>query len=284
MTYHKDITAVASDRFPISIRKDDRIVSLGSCFSSEIGDRLAEDGYHILNNPFGVLYNPASIANSIHRLANAVPFTSADVILRDTNPAYGKPPDITDPAHRPIAPQGGGYVSFYHHGSFARKSPEEFLAIANSSLAAASQTFKAAGWILVTFGTAWTYRHLEQDIIVSNCHKHPAREFRRELLTVDDINHIWNRIPETFPDKRFILTLSPIRHKKDGMHGNQISKATLLLSIEHLVRTFPNVMYFPAYEIILDELRDYSWYASDLVHPSPEAVDTVWQRFRTAAL
>ena len=119
---------------------------------------------------------------------------------------------------------------------------------------------------------------------VSNCHKHPAWEFRRELLTVEDITDRWDDIVKAFPDKHFIFTVSPIRHRKDGMHGNQISKAILLLAVEHMVSAFPNTHYFPAYEIVLDELRDYSWFTDDLTHPSPEAVNIVWERFRTSVL
>ncbi len=264
--------------------RDAGILSLGSCFSMEIGNKLAEEGYGICSNPFGVLYNPASIANSIDFLAHGRIFTDSDVVPRNTNPVRAGHTVGPQPGHRPIAPDGDGYVSFYHHGSFTRKSPEEFLLNANTSLAAASSAFRKAKWIMVTFGTSWVYRHIERDIIVSNCHKHPAWEFRRELLTVEDITDRWDDIVKAFPDKHFIFTVSPIRHRKDGMHGNQISKAILLLAVEHMVSAFPNTHYFPAYEIVLDELRDYSWFTDDLTHPSPEAVNIVWERFRTSVL
>ena len=277
-------TAVEVKRWSERVTRDAGILSLGSCFSTEMGSRLAEEGYGICSNPFGVLYNPASIANSIDFLSQGRIFTEDDVIPRNTNPVANGYKARPQPGHRPIAPDGEGYVSFYHHGSFTRKSPEEFLLNANTSIAAASSAFKKAGWIMVTFGTAWIFRHLERDIIVSNCHKHPAWEFRRELLTVEDITDRWDDIVKTFPDKHFIFTVSPIRHRKDGMHGNQISKAILLLAVEHMVSAFPNTHYFPAYEIVLDELRDYSWFTDDLTHPSPEAVNIVWERFRTSVL
>jgi len=277
-------TAVEVKRWSERVTRDAGILSLGSCFSTEIGNKLAEEGYGICSNPFGVLYNPASIANSIDFLSQGRIFTEDDVIPRNTNPVANGYKARPQPGHRPIAPDGEGYVSFYHHGSFTRKSPEEFLLNANTSIAAASSAFKKAGWIMVTFGTAWIFRHLERDIIVSNCHKHPAWEFRRELLTVEDITDRWDDIVKTFPDKHFIFTVSPIRHRKDGMHGNQISKAILLLAVEHMVSAFPNTHYFPAYEIVLDELRDYSWFTDDLTHPSPEAVNIVWERFRTSVL
>lgn len=276
-------TVVDVENWPDRITFNEGILSLGSCFSSEIGQKLTEGGFKICSNPFGVLYNPTSIANSIEFLAQDRIFTEDDVILRDTNPPSSRPA-VRQPGHIPIAPDGGGYVSFYHHGSFARQSPEEFLSNANASLATASAALKKARWLLVTFGTSWVYRHIDRDIIVSNCHKHPAWEFRRELLGPETITSLWSPILERFPDKRFILTVSPIRHKKDGMHGNRISKATLLLSVETLVNTHTNASYFPSYEIMLDELRDYSWYAEDLVHPSDAAVDYIWQRFRSTML
>ena len=284
MQCERNRTVVEVKGWPERVARDAGILSLGSCFSTEMGSRLAEEGYGICSNPFGVLYNPASIANSIDFLAHGRIFTDSDVVPRNTNPVRAGHTVGPQPGHRPIAPDGDGYVSFYHHGSFTRKSPEEFLLNANTSLAAASSAFRKAKWIMVTFGTSWVYRHIERDIIVSNCHKHPAWEFRRELLTVDDIVNRWSGIVKAYPDKRFVFTVSPIRHKKDGMHGNQISKAILLLAVEHLTGIFHNTRYFPAYEIVLDELRDYAWYSDDQVHPSKEAVNIVWKRFMTTAL
>ena len=135
---------------------------------------------------------------------------------------------------------------------------------------------------IITFGTAWVFRHLERDIIVSNCHKHPAWEFRRERLSVEDIVSLWAPVLERFGDRHFILTVSPIRHLKDGLHGNQLSKATLLLAEDILVRTCPNAEYFPSYEIIIDELRDRTWFETDGAHPTQAAVDIVWDRFKNA--
>lgn len=265
------------------IDRESVTVSLGSCFSAEIGRRMAADGYRVCCNPFGVLYNPVSTANSLSRLAEGRPFTVDDVVLRDTNPVReDRPKKPVSPTHRPIAPAGGGYVSFWHHGSFARKSPEEFLKNANAALLQAAAAFAEARTVIVTFGTAWVFRHIERDIIVSNCHKHPAWEFRRERLSVDDITSLWDDILESFSDKRFIFTVSPVRHRKDGLHGNQISKSVLLLAEDILVSTHANAEYFPSYEIVMDELRDYSWFEADTAHPTAAAVDIVWQRFLEA--
>ncbi len=287
------------------ILPSESITLLGSCFATEIGSHLADSGLDICVNPFGVLYNPASIARSLRMLLDGTQFTPADVIPRDTNPVSkvsaasspahrGSSAETIEPtsacsdsstqppqtAHRPIAPDGGGFVSFFHHGSFARRTPEEFLDNANSAIQQAAEHLRSSQWVIVTFGTAWVYRHLERDIIVSNCHKHPAWEFRREFLSVEEIVSLWSGLLESIPDKQFIFTVSPIRHRKDGMHGNQLSKATLLLAIDRLAALYPDrIHYFPAYEIVLDELRDYSWYNEDGVHLSMNAIQFVCQRF-----
>lgn len=266
----------------MKIDRNDIVLSLGSCFSAEMGRRMAASGMEVCCNPFGVLYNPASVASSLLRLADGRPFGPEDVIPRDTNPVReGRPRKAVSPEHRPIAPEGGGYVSFWHHGSFARKSPEEFLNNANSALAEASSSFHKAGTVIITFGTAWVFRHIERDMIVSNCHKHPAWEFRRERLDVEDIVSLWSPILERFSDRHFILTVSPIRHLKDGLHGNQLSKATLLLAEEALIRKHSNAEYFPSYEIVLDELRDRTWFEADGAHPTQAAIDIVWERFKS---
>ncbi len=263
-----------------SIQAGGKVTLLGSCFASEIGKYLSDAGMNILNNPFGVLYNPASIAHSIKRLLNGNSFCVSDIVPRDINPSKVSSPSGTiSSEHRQIAPEGGGWVSFFHHGSFARETPEDFLANANSCLARSAKHFADSSHIIITFGTAGVFRHIERDMIVSNCHKHPAREFRRESLSIEDIVNLWAPLLQQLSDKQFIFTVSPIRYRVDGMHGNAVSKATLLLAVEQLCRNFANATYFPAYEIVLDELRDYRWFAADGVHPSPEAVRIVCNRF-----
>ncbi len=250
----------------------EKIITFGSCFATEMGKALQDDGYDILINPFGVLFNPVSIYNSILRLLDRNPYTLDDVIERD--PLYGKNSGLSRP---------GSYASFYHHGSFASPSPEEFLTKANKSMLEASDYLREASTIIVTFGTSWVFRHLQRDIIVSNCHKIPAYEFRRERLGIDEIADMFTPLltdPRLGKNKRWIFTVSPIRHLKDGLHGNQISKAILLLAIEKMCASYENAHYFPSYEIVLDELRDYSYFAEDTVHPSPETVKIVWERFK----
>ncbi len=232
-----------------------RVLVTGSCFSTEIGKRLEDEGFAVCSNPFGILFNPASIAAALERLDSGKPFTAEDVIVRD-----------------------GKFVSFHHHGAFARQSPEAFLEEANASLEDACRKWQQTGAVIITLGTSWVFRHLERDIIVANCHKVPAREFRREFLTTEQTVRLLEPIILRHPEKQWVFTVSPIRHLADGAHGNQISKASLLLAIDALQK-LPTVHYFPAYEILLDELRDYRWYAEDTVHPSEEAVNIICDRF-----
>lgn len=233
-----------------------KFLMMGSCFSTEVGKRMQEDGYQVLLNPFGILFNPASICASLERLESVQPFREEDVIERD-----------------------GQFCSFHHHGSFRRPTPEAFLADANASLYAAAQWFSAARTIVLTFGTAWVFRHLERNLIVSNCHKVPAREFRRERLTVSQTVAMLSPFVERHPEKEWILTVSPIRHMADGLHGNQVSKSTLILACDEMESRYPNVTYFPSYEIMMDQLRDYRWYADNQTHPTDEAVDVIYGEF-----
>ena len=250
----------------LSLDYNSKIMMLGSCFTTEIGKILQDYRFDVMVNPFGVLYNPASILSSVRRMKECNHFTADEVV--ETNPA-----DTLAP-HK--------YASFSHHGSFARLSSEEFLSVANSCLQQSHVFLKETNTIIITLGTAWTFRHLEKDIIVSNCHKRVAKEFRRELLSVEECTKMLSEIADLLPDKNIIFTVSPIRHFKDGAHGNQISKSTLLLAIDNTVQKYSNCCYFPSYEIMMDELRDYRYYAEDMVHPSPLAVKYIFEKFRQA--
>lgn len=239
----------------------DKILFMGSCFATEVGTIMREYGFDIMLNPFGVLYNPASISSSIERLSTGDLFSEGDVICSQ-----------------------GRYTSFFHHSSFSRDTAEDFLDNANKSLAADSASFSEINTCIVTLGTSWVFRHIKRDIIVSNCHKIVPQEFRRERLSFEDITSMLGEIISSFPCRKWIFTVSPIRHLKDGAHGNQLSKATLLLAIEQLQERFGNVFYFPAYEIMMDELRDYRFYAENMTHPSPQAVRYIFEQFTRYAI
>ena len=234
----------------------DRFFFMGSCFAAEVGGLMQGLEFNTVVNPFGVLYNPASLASSFERLESRCHFDEGDVICNE-----------------------GLYTSFCHHSSFSRGSEVEFLENANRSLEESALAFDAAGVVVVTLGTSWVFRHLERDMIVSNCHKvHPAA-FRRERLSADESAALLEPVVARHQDKRWIFTVSPVRHLKDGAHGNQVSKAALLLAVEQLAEKFSCVSYFPAYEIVMDELRDYRFYKEDMVHPSEQAVKYVFERF-----
>ena len=257
-------TPVAEGKCPVPLRAGDEIMVLGSCFADETGRRLAECGLDVCVNPFGTLYNPVSVCNSISRLQCGVPFTREDCVGMGA---------------------GAGLVcSFSHHTSFARPTPEAFLANANAVLEVASARWKASNRVLITLGTAWVYRHKESGEVVANCLKRPAGEFSRERLTVPQTAALLKSLVQRYPDKFFVFTVSPIRHLSDGAHGNQVSKSILLLALEEVCAAFPDrTVYFPAYEILLDELRDYRFYAEDMVHPSLQAAEYVFGKFLSFA-
>ena len=256
-------TKVECGTSPVRLSYSEGIMLLGSCFADNIGARMADAGFDVCVNPFGTLYNPVSLRNAVARLESGVPFTEADCVEMGA---------------------GAGLVcSFHHHTSFSRKTPEEFLSVANASLAAAHSRWREARLVILTLGTAYCFRHEGSGLVVSNCLKRPAREFVRERLSVSAAEAMLRDITGSFPDKRFILTVSPIRHMSDGANANQLSKGTLLLAAD-AVADGERTVYFPAYEIVMDELRDYRFYAEDMVHPSAQAVDYLWERFCDFAL
>lgn len=243
-----------------------RIMLLGSCFSTEIGNILQDYRFNVMVNPFGTLYNPCSIAASVGRMQQGRAFTEEEVI--QTNPTDSN--------------AAARYASFWHHSSFARNSAEEFLENANLELIRAGNFLREADTLIITLGTAWVYTLAGTGQVVSNCHKRLAGEFSRSLLTVAECTALLQGIADSLPDKEIIFTVSPIRHLKDTAHGNQISKSMLLLAVEEVVVGHGNCSYFPSYEIMMDELRDYRFYAEDMVHPSPVAVKYIFEKFRDA--
>ena len=230
---------------------EDKILMLGSCFSDEIGAQMKQRHLSVTCNPFGTLYNPLSIAQAMQM--TQIP----ELVQHD-----------------------GLWHSMAHHGSFSRPTREETEQAVNTSIDILQTALRTASTVIITFGTSWVY---EMDsFIVGNCHKLPAECFTRRRLSVEEIVAAWQPIIDSYPDKHWIFTVSPIRHVKDGLHENQLSKATLLMAVEQLSsqeERSDRVSYFPSYEILLDELRDYRFFADDLVHPSSLAVQYIWERF-----
>ena len=232
-----------------------KIFALGSCFAENISERLKRAKFSIASNPFGILFNPASIAAAIDRLADARSFAVCDITA-------GKE----------------GYFSFDAHSSLDGKTHTEAFGNLNKAVAQGAKSLAEADWVILTFGTAWVYEH--EGRVVANCHKQPASQFERRRLSVTEIVERYSRLFEgILRDKRVILTVSPVRHIGDGLQENSVSKATLRLAVEELVAKYENAHYFPSYEILIDDLRDYRYYADDLAHPSNMAVDYVWERF-----
>lgn len=238
----------------------DAAMTFGSCFSDSIGQRMQAMALNVTVNPFGTLYNPLSIAQALNRLHEGTPFTTDELFEHN-----------------------GLWHSFMHHSRFSGSDQQLVLCGINQEFEQAATLLQQCKTIFITFGTAWVYRLAERGTVVANCHKLPEKQFTRTLLTVEEIV---NRIVPTIealrqgnPNLHIVFTVSPIRHLRDGAHGNQISKATLLLAVDKLCRSVENTSYFPAYEIMLDELRDYRFYADDMVHPSPLAVEYIWQQF-----
>jgi hypothetical protein len=257
-------TPVADEKCRVGISYNDKIMMLGSCFSDNIGKRLSELGFDVCVNPFGTLYNPASIASAVSRLVNGEHFTEKDCV------------EIGAGCER--------VCSFSHHTSFSGTDAKEFLTKANDALDTASLFFRECNKVIITLGTSWCFRHIGTGSIVSNCLKHPAAEFQRERLEVQEIATLLKDIIETDCGKRkeYIFTVSPIRHFKDGAHGNQLSKAGLLLGIDSVIGDHAD--YFPAYEIVMDELRDYRFYAEDMCHPTSQTTEYILERFLGWAL
>ena len=245
----------------------DSILFVGSCFADEIGRRCTERYFDTRVNPFGVLFNPCSISDCLGLLEG-----------------YGINAEQCSFIPEDVIETSGGFCSFHHHGSMARPTAQEFLDNANKVLSDASDFYYREGWVVVTLGTAFIYTDKESGNVVANCHKLPADRFERTMISSDQVYDALSQYVAARPGRQWIFTVSPVRHLADGMHANTLSKATLLLGIEKLVNRYPNAHYFPAYEILIDELRDYRFYADDMMHPSAQAADYIFERFMDFAL
>jgi hypothetical protein len=249
---------------PAAVRIDLRhpILLAGSCFTEHMAERLRNHKFRVLDNPNGILFNPHSLSTSLRRAVHAEPYTSADLFQQD-----------------------GLWVSWDFHGRYAHPDPEAALQAMNLSLAQAHAFLKGCRWVILTLGSAFVYR-LADGRIVANCHKVPSQHFTRSLLGVDEtvrcLSDMVADISAVAPDLRFILTVSPVRHLRDGFVDNNRSKAVLITAAHALCERYDNVSYFPAYELVIDDLRDYRFFMEDMVHPNHLATEYVWERFTTA--
>ena len=256
----KLFTRVEPGTSTVEISYNDNVFVLGSCFADSVGMRLLNSGFNVCVNPFGTLYNPLSIAKAIERLDSGRPFSKEECVR------MGAGADLV--------------CSFSHHTSFARAGEADFLAGANASLQDAALRWKTCNKVIISLGTVWCYFHNGE--VVSNCLKRPQAEFERKALSLAQTSAALRGIIESNPGKEFIFTVSPIRHLADGAHANQLSKSTLLLAVQDVLG--PGREYFPAYEILMDELRDYRFYAEDLSHPNHVAEEYIWENFISFAV
>ncbi|MFV0590628.1 MAG: GSCFA domain-containing protein [Draconibacterium sp.] len=241
-------------------------IFIGSCFTENVGGRMQALKYPVDINPFGILYNPSSVCNALQILLDKRKFSDNDLFQHN-----------------------GLWHSFMHHGRFSSASQEEVLEAVNSRIEFSSAGLSQADFLFLTFGTAWIYRYVETGNVVANCHKLPAAKFVRERLSVAEIIDAYTELLPRLWQKnqglKIVFTVSPIRHWKDGAIENQRSKSTLILAIDELVKRFPGkCFYFPSYEIVMDELRDYRFYAEDMLHLTDVAVDYIWSVFEDSLI
>lgn len=243
-----------------SVNYESALITLGSCFAENMGKKMSAVWFDVCVNPFGVLYNPSSIAESLRRLMQKKWFEE-----------------------RELFQSRGLWNSFAHSTLFSCVTQAQTLEKMNRAFMHGVRQMEKPCVLLITFGTAWVYEECENGKVVANCHKLPSAAFKRRKLTVDEIVNEYRLLladlHSLYPDLKIVFSVSPVRHWKDGAHENNLSKSTLLLAIDTLTGCFDFVDYFPAYEIQMDELRDYRFYAADMLHPSETAIDYIWQKF-----
>lgn len=242
-----------------------KILMLGSCFSQNMGDKLAYFKFPVLQNPFGILFHPLAIENLVKKAVDKYQYTERDIFQFQ-----------------------GRWQCFEAHSELSSSNKEVLLERLNSAVLETNKYVSEASHIAITLGTAWVYRHLEKNILVANCHKVPQREFQKTLLKeneiVTSITATVNSIKAVNPEAQIIFTISPVRHLKDGFIENQRSKSVLISAIHATLGVPPlgaRGLYFPSYEIMMDELRDYRFYKEDMVHPNVLAIDYIWEKFRS---
>ena len=253
-------TVLKPQKAPFNIDYQDSIMGIGSCFVDNIGARLAELQFTTLLNPFGIIYNPISIFENIEILLSDNPVSETD--LHEHN---------------------GLWHSWQHHSKFSQPDKNITLLNLNESLSKARSFFKKSNKLIITLGTTHVYLEKKAGNIVANCHKVPPQYFDKKMLTVDEIvesfNNISNKLYAQNIENEIIITISPVRHIRDGIIENQKSKAVLLVAVDEICKKFKNVHYFPAYELVMDDLRDYRFYEADMIHPNSQAIDYIWEFF-----
>lgn len=256
----KFFTEVNPKPSPCKISHGDKILLAGSCFAENIGRRFERSGFEVCINPFGIAYNPLSICDCIKRVAKRELFVEEELVKI-----------------------GDYWKSYSHHGDFRSENRQECLQMINTALANAHSFLANARFVILTLGTAWIYSLKENGKLLANCHKLPSQLIDRSLCSIERVASSLEEAFETCrslnPSVQFILTISPIRHWREGYRDNMLSKSVLHLATEEFCRNTSSI-YFPSYEIMMDELRDYRFYADDMLHPGEKAENYIWEKFQ----
>ena len=250
--------------FDTRISHHQKLLLIGSCFTEQIGNKLSRHKFRVMENPNGILFNPISIARSVTSYINNKQYTEGDLFY-----------------------QNECWNSWEHHSRFSNPDKQECLRLINGSQSGAHLFLKDAGWLLVTLGSAFVYE-LGNKEVVANCHKVPTDKFTKRLLCVEEVmfalRGMMKKLNVFNPGIKIIFTISPVRHLRDGFVENNRSKAILINAVQQLVENNAVAFYFPAYELVIDDLRDYRFYAEDMVHPNYAATNYVWEKFNVTCI
>ncbi|WP_312823486.1 GSCFA domain-containing protein [Epilithonimonas sp.] len=246
------------------IEIEDCVFSIGSCFATEMHEKFSEGQIQSLNNPFGTIFNPYSINNAIQQIYDAKEYQENDLILANEN-----------------------YISLDHHSSFDSRFSHKSLENINKNIEEANQFLQNTGFVIITFGTSYIYEFLPKNKLVANCHKLPQKFFAKRFLSHQELIGSINKTIDFLKDickndVQILFTVSPVRHTKDGIIENQLSKSKLITAIHESILGKENCHYLPVYEILMDDLRDYRFYKDDLIHPNSQAVQYIWEKFGNA--
>ncbi|MDI1322787.1 MAG: GSCFA domain-containing protein [Algoriphagus sp.] len=256
-------TEISIPKSPFPISHSSKILSMGSCFAQTMGKKMEDSKLDALVNPFGTIFHPIAIAD----------------LLEAAISGNHKEENL-------ILERGGLYFHYSAHSDLVGNSKEELLEKLNTRIELAGGYLKTGTHLILTFGTAWVYELKETQTLVANCHKQPSELFKKRLLSLEEMKvnmgNLFSKLSDLNPSLNIVLTVSPVRHIKDGIQENQLSKSLLRVLSADLENEFENVSYFPAYEIMMDELRDYRFYKSDLIHPSEQAEIHIWQKWKDA--
>lgn len=261
MKFRTEVQIPVSDT---ALEIDDRVFSIGSCFASEISDLLKTGQIQTLNNPFGTIFNPFSINQAVKRLYHSEFYAEDDLIKFNEE-----------------------VISLDHHSKFNSRFVHQSLEKINAEIELGNRFLQETNWVIITYGTSFVYEFLPKKKLVANCHKIPGKYFEKRLLThleiTDSVYETVTLLKDICKENvQILFTVSPVRHTKDGMIENTLSKSKLIAAIHEILPQFENCHYLPVYEILMDDLRDYRFYKEDLIHPNRQAIQYIWEKFGNA--